>query len=123
MKGLLIAPILVWCLLMTACESLEQQARDTAAALGGAIAAAQTQYQTACTATVRDSSTATACTLINKAVAAQNALVTADEAYCGFSPGTPLTTTCTPVKSAEAGLSAAISNATPFVTELKAIIQ
>jgi hypothetical protein len=119
MKGLLIAPILVWCLLMTACESLEQQARDTAAALGGAIAAAQTQYQTACTATP----TATACTLINKAVAAQNALVTADEAYCGFSPGTPLTTACTPVKSAEAGLSAAISNATPFVTELKAIIQ
>ena len=119
MKKLFIVPLLVWCLSMIACESVEQQARDTAAALGGAIAAAQTQNQAACAA----APTATACVVINKAVLAQNALITADEAYCGFSPGTPLTTSCAPVKSAEGGLIAAISNATRFITELKPLIQ
>lgn len=107
----------------TACSPLEQQARNTAAALQGAIGAAQAQYQTTCTS----NSSQTACTVINQAVAGQNALVTAIEGYCGWStanpPAMPTTATCTPVKTATAGLTTAINNANLFVTELKGLIK
>ena len=116
-----IAPVLIWCLIMIGCESIEQQARDTAAALGGAITSAQAQNQASCTAATTPK--AAVCGLINDAVAAQNALITADEAYCGFAPGTPLTQTCQPVKSAEGALTSAISNATPFINQLKGILR
>ncbi len=109
-------------LVMIACQSLESNARDTAAALGGAITAAQAQYQTQCTATP----TLAVCTLINKAVAGQNVLVTATEAYCGWSQTTvppDQTTKCVPVSTAQAGLQTAISNANTLVTQLKAVIK
>ncbi len=111
------------CFILTGCTSIEQTARDTAAALQGAIAAAQAQYQTQCTA----SPTLQACTVINQAIAGQNALVTATEGYCGWSaaspPVNPSSATCTPVKTAQAGLQTAINNANLFVTELKGVIQ
>lgn len=120
MRKLLTLPITL-CLLLVACSPLEQQARNTAAALGGAITAAQQQNQAACQA----APTATVCQVINRAVAAQNALITATEAYCGWSPSTNPATApaCTPVKSATSGLQTAISNATPFINQLKGVIQ
>ena len=42
---------LVATLALIACSPLEQQARNTAAALQGAIGAAQAQYQSTCTTT------------------------------------------------------------------------
>jgi hypothetical protein len=121
MKKLLVLPSLViYCLMLAACEPIEQTARDTSAALGGAIVAAQGQNQAACKA----APSASVCVFINRAVAAQNALITATEAYCGVAVGISApTATCTPVKSAQAGLQAAISNANPFITSLKGVIQ
>jgi hypothetical protein len=111
--------VLTLCLLT--CTPLEQSARNTAAALQGALGTAQTQYQTTCTANPSQ----TPCTVINQAIAGQNALVTATEAYCGWSPTTPPASTtapCVPVKGATAGLNAAINNASLFVTELQSLI-
>lgn len=104
-----------------ACSPVEQKARDTAAALNGALSAAQTQYAATCATNAKQP----ACTTINQAVAGQNALVTAVEAYCGWNPLLPppdKTATCVPVKGATAGLNAAISNATLFITELQGIL-
>jgi len=123
MKRVTLSLILTLTLICVACTPLEQSARNTAAALQGALTAAQAQYLTQCTANPK----ATPCTIINQAIAGQNALVTATEAYCGWSetapPANPTSATCTPVKSATAGLQAAINNATLFVSELKGIIQ
>jgi hypothetical protein len=114
--------LLLLTLIASSCSPLEQSARNTAAALQGALGAAQAQYQATCTADPKQ----TACTVINQAVAGQNALVTATEAYCGWStaaPPTVTTATCVPVKSAAAGLQTAITNANLFVTELKGVIK
>jgi len=117
----LLALIVVMTLAMVACSPLEQQARNTAAALQGALSAAQTQYLTQCKA----NPTQAACVTINRAVDGQNALVTAVEAYCGWSQSAPPpngTATCVPVKSAAAGLQTAVNNANLFITEVKGII-
>jgi hypothetical protein len=117
-KVLLVVSLLV----LVGCSPVEQQARDTAAALGGALAAAQTQHQTECTT----APTGAACVLINKAVSAQNALVTSIEAYCGWSSNvlpTDPNTKCVPVSGAQGALNAAISNANGFITQLKGVIQ
>ena len=107
-------------ILMVACSStLAQQARDTSAALNGAIAGAQAKYQSSCTANPSQQ----VCTVINQAVAGQNALITATEAYCGWVAGTaPTNQTCTPVSNAEAGLTAAIANANQLITQIKGAI-
>jgi hypothetical protein len=117
-------PSLLLCLtlVLTACSPLEQQARNTAAALQGALAAAQTQYTVECTANPKQSY----CLTINQAVAGQNALITALEAYCGWSQSAPPangTAPCVPVKTAAAGLQTAVNNANLFVTELKGIMK
>ena len=119
MKKLLLLPLLLF---LTACPKFEQNARDTAAALGGAVTAAQTQHQTECVATP----TGSTCVLINKAVAAQNTLITGIEAYCGWKAGilpTDPSATCVPVNTAKAGLQAAIDNANTFIGQLKGVIQ
>lgn len=119
MKKLLLLPLL---LVLTACPKFEQNARDTAAALGGAVTAAQAQHQTDCKA-----APATApCVLINKGVDAQNALITGIEAYCGWTAGvlpTDPNAACKPVSTAQAGLQTAISNANVLIGQLKGIIQ
>lgn len=105
-----------------ACSPVEQNARNTAAALQGALGAAQTQYQTTCATNPKQA----ACLTINRAVDGQNALVTAIEAYCGWSQSAPPANgalACVPVKSAAAGLTAATNNANLFVTELKGVIK
>jgi hypothetical protein len=117
-----IALLLTMTLLLTACTPLEQSARNTAAALQGALTAAQAQYLTECTASPKDAP----CVTINQAVAGENALVTAVEAYCGWSQASPPavpTATCVPVKTAAAGLQTSINNATLFITELKGILK
>ena len=118
MKKLLLIPLL---LVLTACPKFEQNARDTAAALGGAITAAQVQHQAECVATP----SASTCTLINRAAATQNTLITSIEAYCGWSSMTLPTdnTACVPVSNAKAGLQTAINNANAFIGQLKGVIQ
>jgi hypothetical protein len=109
-------------LILTGCPKIEQTARDTSAALGGAITQAQAQHQTECAATP----TLSVCTLINKSVDAQHALITADEAYCGWQEGvlpSDQDATCVPVSSASVGLQAAIQNANNFIGSLKAVIK
>src|ERR1700685_1832193 len=109
MRNLTLSLILILTLICVACTPVEQSARNTAAALQGALTAAQAQYLTQCTANPK----ATSCTIINQAIAGQNALVTATEAYCGWSetapPANPTSAPCTPVKSASAGLQTAIN--------------
>lgn len=114
--------VLALTLITTACSPLEQQARDTAAALQGAISAAQARYLTECTANPKNQ----ACVAINQAVAGQNAFVTAVEAYCGWSETAPPpfgTASCVPVKSAAAGLQISINNANLFIVELRGLLK
>lgn len=121
MKKLLVL-IVVMTLATVACSPLEQNARNTAAALQGALSTVQAQYQASCSANPAQKS----CTTINQAVAGQNALVTAVEAYCGWSPSAPPANgaaPCVPVKSAAAGLQTAINNANLFIAELKGLIK
>jgi hypothetical protein len=106
--------------LITGCGSLEQNSRDTIAAATGLIQSAQGQYQAECVA----APTSGTCVLINQGVHAQNALVTALEAYCGFQVGVTVpSATCTPIKGAAAALSAAIGNLNTIMGEITAIVQ
>jgi len=106
---------------MLACSPIENQARDTAAALSGSVVAAQTKFQTSCAANPNQE----VCQLINRGVSGENALITAVETYCGWAPTLvppDPTATCVPVKSAQAGLQAAIANATALTLEIKGAI-
>lgn len=106
---------------MTGCSPLENNARDAAAALSGSIVAAQAKYQDTCTA----DKTQQICQTINKGVSAENALITAIETYCSMAitPVPPTRDTpCHPVKTAEAGLSTAIANATTLTSQIKGAI-
>jgi hypothetical protein len=122
MRKLLLLPLVLSILILTACPTIQENARDTSAALGGAITAAQTQHQTACVAKPTDAT----CVLINKAIAAQNTLITGTEAYCGWTAGVSPTdpnAVCIPVASAKAALQTAINNANTFIVQLKGVIQ
>jgi hypothetical protein len=105
-------------LCLAGCSPIENRARDAAAALSGSIVAGQSKYQASCVANPGQE----ICQVINRAVAGENALVTAVETYCGWSvalappdPGAP----CVPVKSAETALEAAIANAAALTIEIK----
>lgn len=114
--------ILISLLALTGCTSLEKNARDTAAVAQGLIVAAQAKYLTTCQA----KPTQTVCVDINKAVAAQNILITSIETYCGWStisPPSDPNTACVPVKTAATALQSAINNLGPFITELKGVLQ
>lgn len=113
--------VLLLTVILVACSPLEQQARNTAAALGGVLVPAQAKYHDTCVADARQ----TICMTINKGVAAQNALITAVETYCGWSTTSPPTdpnAKCVPVKSAEQALTAAIANAAQMTTEVKGVL-
>ncbi len=105
---------------MLACSPLENQARDTAAALSGSIVAAQTRYQSTCAAQPSQE----ICQVINRAVSGENALITAVETHCGWSAtlAPPDAAKCVPVKSAEAALQAAIANAATLTLQIKGAI-
>ncbi len=119
MKTLLLVPVLAF-MFTFACpsarQSLEANARDAAAALGGELQTAQAQHQ----ACIEDP-TPTACQTIKRGVAGQNALVTALETYCGWSVTAdppPVGTACSPVSTAQGALTSAIANANQLVTEV-----
>ncbi len=120
MKAILIGAVALL-LLMAGCSPIENNARDTAAALNGALTAAQFKYQDQCSAEPKLHQ----CDVISRAVDGQNALVTAVEAYCGWSiinPPLDKSAKCNPVKSAQTGLEAALGNANLFIAELKGLI-
>lgn len=106
---------------MVGCSPLENQARDTAAALSGAIVAAQTKYQASCTANPAQE----ICGVINRGVSGENALITAVETYCGWTPTLvppDPKATCVPVSSAQGALQAAIANAATLASQIKGAI-
>ncbi len=106
------------CVVMVGCSPLENQARDAAAALSGSIVAAQTKYQTTCAANPGQE----ICKIINRGVSGENALITAIETYCGWSPMVAPpepSAKCVPVKSAGAALQAAVSNAATLTFQIK----
>ncbi|MFZ3262451.1 MAG: hypothetical protein WA172_00485 [Terriglobales bacterium] len=121
MKQVTIIMLVLTLLPMLGCSPLENEARDTAAALSGSIIAAQTKYQASCTASPGQE----ICQVINHGVSGENALVTAVEAYCGWmptlAPPDP-TATCVPVKSAQAALQTAIANAATLTLQIKGAI-
>jgi len=118
MKRLLLLPAL---LLLTACPNVANTARDTAAALGGALVEAQSQNLTLCA----NNPAQPVCQIIKRGIEAQNALITATETYCGWSANAvpPVGQACAPVSSAQAALTAAINNANLEITEIKGVIQ
>lgn len=121
MKKLSVLFIIGLTLGLTACPALEQKGRDTSAALQGVIVAAQAKHHDSCVGNPSQS----VCQLINKGVAGENALITAGETYCGWSPAAPPTdpnAKCVPVKGAQAALQAAIANAAELTLEIKGTI-
>jgi hypothetical protein len=103
---------------MVGCSPVENQARDTAAALSGSIIAAQTKYQASCAG----NPTQEICQVINRGVSGENALITAIETYCGWTPALAPpdpSAQCVPVKSTQAALQAAISNAASLTLQIK----
>lgn len=117
MKKLLI-PLLGLLLLTVACSPVENNARDAAATLGGTLTYAQAKYGAECS----NHSMAAVCSLVNQGVSAQNALVTATEAYCNWSTTAPppdQAAKCVPVKGTEAALNTAIANANRIVSEIR----
>lgn len=118
MNRLMIAIALVAAIPMLGCSPVESQARDTAAALSGSIVAAQGKYQASCAA----NSSQEVCQVINRGISGENALITAVETYCGWTPALAPPdpqATCTPVKSAQAALEAAIANAATLTLQIK----
>lgn len=99
---------------------VEQSARDANAALSAVIVAAQDKNLATCQADPK----LDVCVLINRGVAADNALVTATETYCGWSTAAPppLGTKCVPVKSAKDALTAAIANAAELTNEIQGVL-
>jgi len=110
--------IVIALLPMVACSPVENQARDTAAALSGSIIAAQTKYQASCAADPGQE----ICQVINRGVSGESALLTAVETYCGWAatlaPPDP-SAKCVPVKSTQAALQAAIANAAEMTLQIK----
>jgi len=118
MRGAITFLLVISSITMVGCSPLENEARDTAAALSGSIVAAQTKYQASCAANPGQE----ICQIINKGVSGENALITAVETYCGWSPTLAPpdpTATCVPVKSAQAALQAAIANAASLTLQIK----
>lgn len=119
MKLKILTLTLCACIGLTGCGTLEQNSRDTLAAATGLIQSAQGQYSAECTT----APTSGTCVLINQGVHAQNALITALEAYCGFQVGITLpAATCQPVKTASGALNAAIGNLNNIMGEITAIV-
>lgn len=113
-----LAALLTLLLFTVACSPLEQQARNSAAALQGVIIASQAKYQSSCVANRSQS----VCTLINRGIEGENALVTSVELYCGWSttaPPTDPTAKCVPVATAAAALNSSIANAAELTMEIK----
>jgi len=115
MKKLFLLPLL----LLIGCQPLEKSARDSISAFGGYLSAAVVKHDAECKADTGNK--LPVCSVIVRAIRAQNAAMTALETYCQLTPGTGADPAlpCSPVKSAEAGLRAAISNLKQLSTEIQ----
>lgn len=122
MKQVYTASLLSLTMVMIGCHPVEQSARDSAAGLSGSIVAAQQRYQTTCTSNPSQE----VCQVINRGVAAENALIAAVETYCGWTvaqaPPDP-TAKCVPVKTAQQTLQVAIANANTLTTQIRGSIR
>lgn len=115
-----IVPLLGLVLLTVGCSPVEQKARDVAAAIKGSLVDADQRFGASCKA---DPSQAV-CGVMKRGEAAQNALITAGEAYCGWDPKNPPAdpdAKCVPVKDAKQALLVAIADAERLVGELKGL--
>jgi hypothetical protein len=112
----LVATFILLVALVGCTQPLEQTARDAIATASGAISAAQTSYSATCS----QNSGQRACGIIIKAAAANNTAIDALQAYCGFSPTTPISAQCTPVKTAASALTSALNNLQAAINDLKA---
>jgi hypothetical protein len=100
---------------------VENQARDTAAALQGSLLAAHEKHDASCNMDPSQK----VCDVMVRAGAAQNALITAAETYCGWSPTNPPADAfakCVPVKDGKKILLDATANAATFISELKGVL-
>jgi hypothetical protein len=105
--------------LLAGCDAAASY-RDTIATSFGYITWAQAQYKASCVATP----TASTCSLITRAIGLQNAAVDALDAYCNGAPlagnkawkdGGP----CSPQKTLQGALTAALSALNPVIADLK----
>ncbi len=106
-------------LLLTGCQPPEKTARDSIAAFDGYLTAAVAKHDAECKADALNR--LPVCSLIVRAVRAENATATALETYCQLSPGQGKDPAmpCTPVRSSQTGLLSAISNMNQLVNEIK----
>lgn len=119
-KALLLIPLLA-CTLACPTTPIEQNARDTSAALGGLLTEAQAQHQEC-----KDDASPAVCQTISRAVSGQNTLVTSVELYCGWATSAPppdTSATCVPVKSTATALQSAINNAQQLINEVKGVVK
>lgn len=109
---------------LAGCTPLEDSAKDAAAASQAVIQAEQAAHRAACEL----DSTPAICVNINKAIDAQNALVTAAEIYCGW-PANPNPAQlaqagampCQHIASGKAALQAAVLNLNAIVGTVKTL--
>lgn len=116
-RSLWLLPLLLF---LAACPK-DKDARDVAAALSGVLVTAQDEYAPICVSNPALPN----CVAIHKGVAAQGALITAIETYCGMAltpVPPPPSAKCTPVSSTEAALALAVSNANQSITDVKALL-
>lgn len=120
MKRILLPLLSIAVMLVTGCGPFEKSARDTIATATGAISQAQIEYKAECLALP----SAPKCVLINDAIHVQNLAITGLEIYCGFQVNVTLpTATCVPVKTAQAGLSAALSQLGAITGQITALLK
>lgn len=109
---------------LVGCSPLENSARDASAASQAVITAEQAAHKDSCVA----NPTQAICVDINKAVDAQNALVTAAEIYCGW-PANPTAAQlaasgnlpCAHIASGQAALQAAVTNLNTIIATVKTL--
>jgi len=111
--------LLLPALLLSGCQSLEKTARDSIASFDGYLSAAVARHDVECKADAGNK--LPVCLVIVRSIRAENATVTALETYCQLTPGTGKDPSlpCTPVASAQAGLTAAIQNMNQLSSEIK----
>ena len=123
-KKVAVVGVLAVTLVLTGCTNFVRASVDTLAAAQGFISQAQKNHSAQCTV---DPSADFPCQTINKAVAAQNAAVSALEVYCQLpvapDPATLAslgTKTCNENPSAKQVLVAALSNLSQILTTYRA---
>jgi hypothetical protein len=103
---------------VTGCVPPDQTARNIITASNAVLVTAQAQHRASCKADPSQ----TVCQTINRAGAVQNVAIDALSIYCQFTPQSPASQTCVPVKSALPALQAALTNLSVTTADLKKLI-